>query len=189
MGYPPKTCVGSDTDDDLPLHIPDLEDYCRMCLTQKVRCICKPMSDCSGELIDITQPDPISPNNDTTNDRDDGQDQALTSDWGDQDNFWLGRTYDKVRPLSSLKPVHVLPPSKGDEDSKWSKHLHWHNYRDKAPLQVTPSKPSPGWSKGIRTNPTTYQVTMPEYSKGPNNIGLHITKIAIISKEAFTALD
>ena len=44
MGYPPKTFVGSDTDEDIPSHIPDIEDYCRMCLTRKVRCTCKPMS-------------------------------------------------------------------------------------------------------------------------------------------------
>ena len=90
------------------------------------------MSDWSAELIDITQPD--LPNPDNNNDRDDEQDQALPSDWTDQDNFWLGKTYDKVRPLSSLKPVPVQPPSKGDEDSKWSGHLHPHNYRAKAPL-------------------------------------------------------
>ena len=179
MGYPPKTFVGSDMNDLSP-HIPDLEDYCRTCLTEKVRCTCKPMCNWSGELIDITQSDPPNPNNNTTNDRNNGQDQALPSDWGDQDNFWLGRTYDKVRPLSSLKPVPVLSPSKGDEDSEWSKHLHPHNYRAKAPLQVTPSKPPPGWPKGIRTNPTTYQVTTLETSKDPNNIGLCITKTATI---------
>ena len=78
-------------------------------------------------MIDITQPDPPNPNNNDTNDRDDGQDQALPSDWSDQDNFWLGRTYNEVRPLSSLKSVPVLPTSKGDEDSKWSKHRHPHN--------------------------------------------------------------
>ena len=146
------------------------------------------MSNWSGELIDITQLDPPNPNNTTTNDGEDRQDQALPSDWSDQDNFWSGKTYDKVRPLSSLKPVPVLPPSKGDEDSKWSKHFHPHNYRAKTPLQVTPSKPPPGWPKGIRTNPTTYQVMTPENPKDPNNIGLHITKIATILKEAFAAL-
>ena len=83
MGYPPKTFVGSDMDDDLPPHISDIEDYCRMCLTKKVRCTCKPIPNWSGELIDITQPDSPSPNNITTNDRDDAQDQALPSDWSD----------------------------------------------------------------------------------------------------------
>ena len=80
IGYPPKTFAGSDTDDDLPPHIPDIEDYCRTCLTKKVRCTCKPMSDWSVELNDITQPDPPDPNNNTTNDRDDEQDQALPSE-------------------------------------------------------------------------------------------------------------
>ena len=108
LGYPPKTFIDSNTDNDLPLHIPNLEDYCRMCLTKRVRCTCKPMSDWNGELIDITQPDPPNPNNNAINDREDRQDQALPSDCSDQDNFWLGRTYDKVRPLSSLKPVPVL---------------------------------------------------------------------------------
>ena len=72
IGYPPKTFLGSDTDDDLPPHIPDIEDYCRICLTNKVRCTCKPMSNWSAELISITQPDPPNPNNNTTYDRDDG---------------------------------------------------------------------------------------------------------------------
>ena len=55
MGYPPKTLVGSDMDEDIPPHIPDIEDYCRTCLTRKVRCTCKPMSDWSEDLIDIFQ--------------------------------------------------------------------------------------------------------------------------------------
>ena len=134
MGYPPKIFVGSDTEDDIPLHIPILEDYCRTCLTKRVKCCCKPMSDWSAELIDVTQPD--LPNPDNNNDRDDKQDQSLPSDWTDQDNFWSGKTYDKVRPLSSLKPAPAQPPSKGDEDSKWREHLHPHNYRAKAPSQV-----------------------------------------------------
>ena len=138
MGYPPKTFGGSDMHDDLLLHISDLEDYCSTCLTKKVRYTCKPMSDWNGDLIDITQPDPSNPNNTTTIDREDRQDQALLSDRSDQDNFWSSKTYDKVRPLTLLKPVPVLSPSKGDEDSKWSKHLHLHNYWAKAPSQVTP---------------------------------------------------
>ena len=100
------------------------------------------MSDWSGELIDITQLDP--PNTDTNKDRDDIQDQALPSNWTDQDDFWLGKTYDKARAQSLLKPAPPNPPSKGDEDSEWSEHLHPHNYRAKAPLQVSPSKPPPG---------------------------------------------
>ena len=189
MGYPPKTFVGSGMDEDLPPHLPDIEDYCRMCLTKKVRCTRKSMSDWSAGLIDITQLDPPSPNNNANNDRDDRQNQALPSNWSDQDNFWSGRTYDKVRPLSSLKPVPVLPPSKGDENCKWSEHLHLHNYRAKAPLQVSPSKPPPGWPKGIRTNLSTYRVTIPNNSNDQDSIGLHITKIATISKETFAALD
>ena len=130
------------------------------------------------------------PNPDNNNDRDDEQDQALPSDWIDQDNFWSGKTYDKVRPISSLKPVPAQPPSKGDEESEWSKHLNPHNYRAKAPSQVSPSKPPPGWPKGIRTNPTVHQVTSsPINPKDPDNMGLQITKIATISKEAFATLD
>ena len=133
------------------------------------------MSDWSAELIDVTQPD--LPNPDNNNNRDGKQEQDLTFNWTDQDNFWSGKTYDKVRPLSSLKPVPAQPPSKGNEDSKWSKHLHPHNYRAKAPSQVSPSKPPPDWPKGIRTNPTIHQVTSsPTNPKDPNNIGLHITK-------------
>ena len=69
------------------------------------------MSDWSADLIDITQPDPPNPDSTANNDRDAGQYKVLPSNWGDQDNFWLGKTYDKVRLLSSLKPVPVLPPS------------------------------------------------------------------------------
>ena len=97
------------------------------------------MSDWSADLIDITQLDPPNPDSTANNDRDDGQDNVLPSDWSDQDNFWSSKTYDKVRPLSSLKPVPVLPHSNGDKDSYWSEHLHPHNYRAKAPLQVSPS--------------------------------------------------
>ena len=96
---------------------------------------------------------------------------------------------DTVRLLSSLKPVPVLPPSNGDVDSNWSKHLNPHNYRAKAPLQVYSSKPPPGWPEGIRTNPNTNPVSSPKKRKGQGNIGLHIAKIAIISKQAFDALD
>ena len=42
MGYFPKTFTGSDMDKDIPPHIPDIEDCCRMCLTRKFRCTCKP---------------------------------------------------------------------------------------------------------------------------------------------------
>ena len=104
-------------DKDIPPHIPDLEDFCRMCLSRKVRCTCKPMSNWSADLIDITQLDPPNPDSTANNDRDDRQDKGLPSNWSDQDHFWSGKTYDKVRPLSSLKPVPVLPPSQGDEDS------------------------------------------------------------------------
>ena len=110
MGFPPKVFIDSDTDQDIPPHIPILEDHCRTCLTEKVRCSCHPKSDWSGELIDITQPDP--PNPDNNKDRDDVQDQALPSNWTDQDNFWLGKTYDKAGAQSSLKPVPPDLPSK-----------------------------------------------------------------------------
>ena len=68
------------------------------------------MSDWSGEFIDIIQPDP--PNTDNNKDRDDVQNQALPSNWTDQDNFWLGKTYDKARAQSSLKPAPPNPPFK-----------------------------------------------------------------------------
>ena len=74
------------------------------------------MSNWSGELIDVTQPDLSNPDN--NKDWDDEQDQTLPSDWTDQDNFWLGKTYDKARAQSSLKPVPPQPASKQDEDSK-----------------------------------------------------------------------
>ena len=66
------------------------------------------MSDWTAKLIDITQPD--CPNsNGNIHDRDDRQDHPLPSDWSDQENFWSGKTYDKVRP-TSLKAVQMPPP-------------------------------------------------------------------------------
>ena len=78
LGFPHKVFIDSDTDQDFTPNIPILEDYCRTCLTEKVRCSYQPMSNWSGELIDINQPDP--PNTDNNKDRDDVQDQALPSD-------------------------------------------------------------------------------------------------------------
>ena len=63
LGYPPKNFIDSDTVQEFPSHIPILEDYCRTCLTEKVRCSCQPTSDWSGKLIDTTQLSP--PNTDT----------------------------------------------------------------------------------------------------------------------------
>ena len=68
--------------------------------------------------------------------------------------FGWGRHMKSQAPIT-LKPVPVPPPMRGSEESNWSKHLHTHNYRAKAALQVSPSKPPPGWPKGIRTNPNT----------------------------------
>ena len=67
LGFPPKVFTDSNTDQDFPPHILILEDYCRTCLTEKVRCSYQPMSNWSGELIDITQLDP--PNTDNNKDR------------------------------------------------------------------------------------------------------------------------
>ena len=106
--------------------------------------------------MDTTQLAPL--NTDNNQDKEDVQDNPLPSNWTDQDDFWLGKTYDQVRAQSTLKPAPPNPPSKGDEDSEWSKHLHPHNYRVKAPSQVSSSKPPPGWPKGIRTN-STAQIT------------------------------
>ena len=86
MGFLPKIFIDSDTDQDIPPHIPILEDYCRTCLTERVKCSCKPMSDWSVELLDITQPD--LPNPDNNKDGNDEQHQALPSDWTDQDKVW-----------------------------------------------------------------------------------------------------
>ena len=110
LGYPPKIFIDSNMDQDFPPHIPILEDYCRICLTEKVRCSCQPTSDWSGELIDITQP--AVPNTDTNQDRENIQDNLLPSDWTDQDSFWLGKTYDKAMAQSTLKPAPPNPLQK-----------------------------------------------------------------------------
>ena len=187
LGYPPKAFIDSDCDQEFPLHVPILEDYCRTCLTEKLRCSCQPTSNWSGELIDTTQLAP--PNTDNNQDRDDVQDNPLPSDWTDQDNFWLAKTYDQARAQSTLKPAPPNPSSKGDEDNEWSEHLHPHNYRAKAPSQVSPSKPPPGWPKGIRTNPTTQAACSPSKPENSNNINLHTTKTTTRSKETFSTLD
>ena len=153
---------------------------------EKVRCSCQPMSDWSGELIGTTQPAPL--NMDNNQDREDVQDNPLPSNWTDQDDFWLGKTYDQARAQLTLKPVPPNPPSEGDEDSEWSEHLHPHNYRAKAPSQVSPSKP-PGCPKGIRTNPTAQVTCSPANPKNPNNINLCITKTTTKSKETLSTLD
>ena len=187
LGYPPKIFIDSDSDQGFPPHIPILEDYCRTCLTEKVRFSCQPTSDWSSKLIDTTQLAP--PNTDNNQDREDVQDNPLPSDWTDQDDFWLGKTYDQARAQSTSKPAPPNPPSKGDEDSEWSEHLYPHNYRAKAPSQVSPSKLLPGWPKGIRTNPTTQVTCSPANPKNSNNINLHITKTSTKSKETFSSLD
>ena len=183
LGYPPKAFIDSDSDQEFPPHVPILEDYCRTYLTEKVRCSCQPMSDWSGECIDTTQPAP--PNTDNNQDREDVQDNPLLSNLTDQDDFWSGKTYDQARAQSTLKPVPPNPPSKGHEDSEWSNHLHPHNYRATAPLQVPPSKPPPGWPRDIRTNPTAQAACSLSKPENSNNINLCTTK----SKETFSTLD
>ena len=69
LRYPPKIILDSDSDQEFPPHIPILQDYCRTCLTEKVRCSCQPTSNWSGELIDTTQLAP--PNADNNQDRED----------------------------------------------------------------------------------------------------------------------
>ena len=49
-GIFPKAFIDSDSDQEFPPHVPIPEDYCRTCLTEKVRCSCQPTSDWSGEL-------------------------------------------------------------------------------------------------------------------------------------------
>ena len=95
LGYPPKVFIDSNSDQEFPPHVPILEDYCRTCLAEKVRCFCQPTSDWNGELIDTTQLAP--PNTDTNKDREDIQDNPLPSDWTDQDDFWSGKTFDQAR--------------------------------------------------------------------------------------------
>ena len=187
LGYPPKIFLDSDSDQEFPPHIPILQDYCRTCLTEKVRYSCQSTSDWRAELIDTTQLAP--PNKDNNQDREDVQDNSLPSALTDQDDFWLGKTYDKARTQSTLKPAPPSPPSKGDEASEWIEHLHPCNYRTKVPSQVSPSKPPPGWPKGIRTNPTAQITCLPAYPKNPNDINLCITKTKPKSKDKLSTLD
>ena len=122
-------------------------------------------------------------------DKENVQDSPLPSDCTDQDDFCSGKTYDQARAQLTLKPVPPNPLSKGDEDSEWSEHLHPHNYRAKAPSQVSPSKPPPGRPKGIRTNHTAQITCSPANPKFPNNINLCITKTPTKSKRTLSALD
>ena len=104
--------------------------------------------------------------------------------------FGWGKTYDKVRP-TTLKPVPMPPSMTEDEESNWNESLYLQHYRAKVQLQVSPSKPPLGWPKGIRTNPNTNITTTTSLQKptSQGNIGLQITKIASISKEAFNAFN
>ena len=45
LGYPLKIFIESNSDQEFPPHIPILEDYCRTCLIEKVRCSRRPTSD------------------------------------------------------------------------------------------------------------------------------------------------
>ena len=101
LGYPPKAFIDSDSAQKFSPHVPILEDYGTTCLTEKVRCSCQPMSDWSGELIDTTQL--VPPNTGNNQDMEDIQDNPPPSDWTDQEDFWLGKTYDQARAKSTLK--------------------------------------------------------------------------------------
>ena len=105
LGYPPKVFIDSNSDQEFPPCVPILENYCRTCLTEKVRCSCQPTSNWNGELIDTTQPAP--PNTDTNQDREDVQDNTVLSNWTDQDDFWLGKTYDQAKAQSTLNQHHL----------------------------------------------------------------------------------
>ena len=35
MGYPPKTFIDSDSDGDIPPHVPKLEEYCKTCISKR----------------------------------------------------------------------------------------------------------------------------------------------------------
>ena len=96
LGHLPKVFLDNDSDQEFPPHIPILQDYCRTCLTEKVRCSCQPMSNWSGELIDTSHL--ASPNMDNDQDRKNIEDNPLPSDWTDQDDFWLGKPMTKLLP-------------------------------------------------------------------------------------------
>ena len=88
MGYPPKifiNYVDRNSDTDIFLHIPNLEEYCRIYISKRTKCISKPLLDWDADLIDITQLD--YPNNKNNKDRDDRQDHPLPSDWSEQENL------------------------------------------------------------------------------------------------------
>ena len=109
LGYPPKIFLDSDSEQEFPPHIPLLQDYCRTCVTEKGQMFL-PAHVRLEWCIDTTQPAP--PNMDNNQDSEDVQDNPFPSDWTDQDNFWLGKTYDKARAQSTLKPAPPNPPSK-----------------------------------------------------------------------------
>ena len=200
MGYPPKmftspNYVDSDTGiETIPLHIPNLDKYCQMCISKKTRCICKPLSTWDADLIDITQPDSTHKNNDG----DDRQEHLLPSDWSEQENFWNGKTYDKVRP-TSFRQVQLQPPKCDSEESNWNENLYPKNYRAKVQSQVPPTKLPPGWPKGIRNNNNSndkfaentsdkmLKSIKPQEEKGHE--GIQIVDTVSISKEAFEAVE
>ena len=91
-----------------------------MCISKWSRCICKLGSDWGADPIDITQPN-IPSNNDK------GDRCPLPLDWSDQENFWNGTDYEKIRP-ERLRPVQMPSPKRDSEESDWNENLYPHSY-------------------------------------------------------------
>ena len=145
------------------------------------------MSEWGADLIDITQPD--CPNNSNSNDRDDRQDHPLPSDWSDQENFWSGKTYDKVRP-TTLKPVQMPPPKHDSEESHWNDNLYPHQYRAKVQSQVAIRQPPPGWSNWYKELAAKNKsVNNNVNSTNTENQSMLIIETVSISREAFDNLN
>ena len=170
---------------------------------QVSRCICKPGSDWDEDPINII------PQMDSPSNKDQNYKHPLPSDWSDQENFWNGEEYEKIR---SHKARHrwMLPP-KRDSDSDRNDNLYPQNYRAKVQSQVSPRQPPPGWPKGVRKetppcpkinpnilpkgNPALNENENPKEAEvypeptGKGSSGLVISGVKTIPQKAFDDID
>ena len=72
--------------------------------------------------------------------------------WSDQERFWEGENYEQGKSSQKPKRKFRPPPKRDGEESDCNENLYPHCYRAKVQSQVTPTRPLPGWPKGIRKN-------------------------------------
>ena len=148
IGYPPQVYTDPradqpPTDSDIEEQQIPFKDYCRTCISQRPRRVCQPTSDWDEDHIDLTQTD------NPANDKDNKDICPKPYDWSDQENYWNGMTYKKIRPKTSRKSI--MPPLLASEESDWNENFYSQDYGAKLQSQVPfRGPPPPDWPKGIR---------------------------------------